>query len=103
MPYVYIMSNTKRGTLYTGSTVNLEGRVWQHKTKDKPGSFTEKYNLKKLVFYEKCQWFTQSIQREKQLKRWRRNWKIQLIESQNPHWEDLAANWYEEIPARKQG
>jgi putative endonuclease len=90
--YVYIMSNTSK-TLYTGVTNNLERRVYEHKQKIIPG-FTAKYNITKLVYYEDTLDIQAAITREKQIKGWLRMKKINLIESSNPQWLDLAADWY---------
>jgi putative endonuclease len=82
------MTNTRRGTLYIGVTSNLPQRVWQHKHKVRK-SFTEKYNLNKLVYYESYESAEHAIKREKRLKFWLREWKIELIELENPSWKDL--------------
>ncbi len=86
--YVYIMTNKPRGTLYIGMTKNLQRRIFEHKQHFVRG-FTGKYNLDKLVFYEERENIVSAIEREKELKRWLRQWKIELIESINPSWEDL--------------
>ena len=91
--YVYIMTNFSR-TLYTGVTNDLERRVWQHKKKVLPG-FTSKYNITKLVYFEKTSDIHAAIAREKQIKGWTRKKKIALIESLNPEWDDLTEDWYE--------
>ena len=87
-PYVYILASKKNGTLYTGVTSNLVQRIWQHKNNQVAG-FTEKYSVHVLVYFEQHQEMSSAILREKQIKKWRRNWKIQLIEENNPQWEDL--------------
>lgn len=87
--YVYIMANKKRGVIYIGFSGDLIGRVWQHKNKVDPNSFTARYNLKKLVYYEIYGDPATALQREKQLKKWKRQWKIELIEQDNPNWNDL--------------
>ena len=87
-PAVYILSNKKNGTLYTGVTSNLIQRIWQHKSKLNQG-FSKQYDLGKLVYYELHQDITEAIKREKNIKKWRRQWKIDLIEKQNPNWNDL--------------
>ena len=87
-PTVYIMSNGKRGTLYVGVTSNLIQRVWQHKQGETDG-FTYKYGTKDLVYYEQHVSMTSAIKREKQIKKWRRQWKLNLIFEHNPKWEDL--------------
>ena len=89
--YVYILTN-KSKTLYIGVTNNLERRVFEHKHKLKDG-FTKKYNLTKLVYFERFNDINDAIKREKQLKNWHRQWKINLIESKNKEWKDL----YEEF------
>ena len=87
--YVYIMASRRNGTLYVGVTNDLERRVAEHKAGLVPG-FTEKYNVKTLVRCEEFSGITEALQREKQLKNWRRAWKIALIETANPEWRDLA-------------
>ncbi len=89
--YVYIMTNRSR-TLYTGVTNDLNRRVYEHKNKIIKG-FTAKYNIDILVFYEVYNDITLAIQREKQIKGWLRKKKIDLIESVNPGWKDLSAEW----------
>ena len=86
--YVYIITNKLNGVLYVGVTSDLHSRVWQHKQRASPG-FTRKYNLCKLVYFDILDDIYQAITREKQLKKWRRAWKIQLIEKHNPRWKDL--------------
>ncbi len=90
--YVYMMSNKKRGTIYIGVTSDLIKRIWEHKNGASKG-FTTKYNLKNLVYYEVHCDIRHAIKREKRLKLWLRQWKIELIEKENPHWHDL----YEKI------
>ena len=92
--YVYIMASEWR-TLYAGITNNLEYRVCQHKHKQVPG-FTSRYNISKLVHYETTTDVRAAIAREKQIKAWRREKKVALIESMNPRWEDLSSGWYDE-------
>ena len=77
------------GTLYIGSTTNLLRRIWQHKEKWFDNSFTAKYNVNKLVYYEWHDSLDVMVRRERQLKEWKRNWKIRLIVEQNPEWKDL--------------
>jgi putative endonuclease len=89
--YVYIMTN-KSKTLYTGVTNDLIRRVYEHKHKLIPG-FTQKYNITKLVYYEETSDVYSAIAREKQIKGWLREKKINLIESMNPNWVDLSLNW----------
>jgi putative endonuclease len=86
--YVYILCNKPNGTLYIGVTSNLVKRIYEHKNKLAKG-FTEKYNLDKLVYFEQHEDISAAILREKQLKKWNREWKIRLIENQNPKWLDL--------------
>jgi putative endonuclease len=86
--YVYILASRKHGTLYIGITNGLIRRVYEHKTKVVPG-FTTKYGVDKLVYFEIFDDPTAAITREKQLKKWRRDWKIGLIEDKNPGWVDL--------------
>ena len=85
---VYILANKKRGTLYIGVTNNLKRRIFEHKNKE-VGSFTKKYSINKLVYYEETNDVVSAITREKQLKNWQRIWKIDLIESVNPEWKNL--------------
>ena len=91
--YVYIMTNRPRShVLYTGITGNLPRRVFEHKNKLVPG-FTSRYNLTRLVHYESFAYPDMAIDREKEIKGWRRSKKIRLVESMNPHWYDLAERW----------
>ena len=91
--FVYIMTNRPRShILYTGVTGNLPHRVYHHKNKLVPG-FTSRYNLTRLVYYEEFVYPDAAINREKEIKAWRRGKKIRLIESMNPQWDDLAAKW----------
>jgi len=85
---VYIMTNQANKVLYIGVTNNLPRRVNEHKNKLIKG-FTEKYNVNKLVFFEQTEEVMSALKREKQLKNWHRQWKINLINSFNPNWEDL--------------
>ena len=87
-PYVYILASKKNGTLYIGVTSNLIQRIWQHKNNQVEG-FTKKYNVHTLVYYEQHEMMETAITREKQMKKWKRDWKIKLIEKDNPQWEDL--------------
>ncbi len=88
---VYILSSGHYGTLYIGVTSNLEGRLWRHRESTLPG-FTSRHNVKRLVWFEMHGDMLAAIAREKQLKNWRRQWKINLIEATNPHWSDLAVS-----------
>ncbi len=87
--YIYIMTNKNNTTLYIGVTSNLQSRVYEHKSKIYPKSFTAKYNLSKLVYYEGYQSIDEAISREKQLKAGSRQKKIDLIKQLNPSWLDL--------------
>lgn len=88
MFYVYLLASRHYGTLYCGSTNNLARRVWEHKAKVLPG-FTTKYDISCLVWYEAHETLESALRRERQIKGWRRDWKINLIERENPHWVDL--------------
>ena len=85
---VYMMTNAPYGTLYTGVTADLYRRIWEHREGLFPG-FTKRYGLTRLVWFERFELITEAIQREKSLKRYLRDWKINLIERDNPHWQDL--------------
>ena len=86
--WVYIVTNKKNGTLYIGVTGGIDHRMERHKSGE--GSiFTSKYKLYKLVYFEEFQYIDDAIKREKQLKNWHRQWKINLIEELNPNWDDL--------------
>ena len=86
--YVYIMTNKINTVLYVGVTDNLIRRIYEHKNKVIKG-FTEKYNINKLVYFETTKDVNSAIAREKVLKRWKRDWKVSLIEEKNKNWEDL--------------
>jgi len=88
-PAVYIMASGKHGTLYIGVTSDLLGRVYQHRESLIKG-FTKRYGVSRLVHYECFDDMVMAITREKQLKKWRRDWKLNLIEASNPGWVDLA-------------
>ncbi len=87
-PCVYMLASKKNGTLYTGVTSNLIQRIWQHKHGVVEG-FTKKYRVHTLVYYEQHESMESAITREKQLKKWNRQWRINLIEEKNPSWIDL--------------
>lgn len=89
--YVYILASKKNGTLYIGVTNDLASRMEVHKLGLISG-FTKKYNIKILVYFEEIDDIYLAIQREKDLKKWKRSWKLKLIEESNPHWEDLYNN-----------
>ena len=91
--YVYILASKRYGTLYIGVTSNLESRILEHKIGCYEG-FTKKYHVHLLVYYEEFSEPDEAISREKQLKKWNRDWKIRLIEEVNPYWEDLSKDWY---------
>lgn len=86
--FAYILASRKLGTLYTGVTNNIIARSFQHKNDLKDG-FTKKYGVHRLVHYEVFDDIGYAIKREKQIKRWKRQWKIDLIEQNNPNWDDL--------------
>ncbi len=86
--YTYILASQKKGTLYTGVTNDISRRVFEHKEKLTKG-FTSKYEIDKLVYYEVFDDVSFAIARESQLKNWKRDWKIKLIEEHNPNWNDL--------------
>lgn len=86
--FVYIMASGKNGTLYIGVTTDLVGRVFQHRN-GLTGGFTRKYDVHRLVYYEPCDDIREAIRREKQLKAWKRAWKLRLIRGFNPEWTDL--------------
>jgi len=90
--FVYILASRPNGTLYVGVTSRLVERVWEHRRKSSPG-FTQRYGVDRLVYFEEHASAENALQREKQLKGWRRAWKIRLIESRNSEWRDL----YDEI------
>ena len=90
--YVYVLTNFNNTALYIGVTNNLARRLFEYKS-GSDQSFTAKYKLTKLVYYEKLDTAEQAIAREKQLKNWHRAWKIDLIEKYNPEWNDIAAAW----------
>ena len=91
--YVYILANKKNGVLYIGLTNELERRIEEHKSKILKG-FTSKYNVDKLVYFEAFDTYPEAFTRERRLKKWNRDWKINLIEKENPNWTDLLAKWY---------
>ena len=85
---MYIMASKRNGTLYVGVTSNLVKRVWEHKNNAVEG-FTKRYKIHQLVWYEIHSTMESAIQREKQLKNWKRKWKLNLIEDTNPDWQEL--------------
>jgi putative endonuclease len=90
--YVYILANKRNGTIYTGFTDNLLRRVYEHKN-DFVKGFTKRYSIHTLVYFEQCDDYDATLKREKQIKEWKRKWKIELIEKGNPLWQDL----YDEV------
>jgi putative endonuclease len=88
MFFVYLLTSKPHGTLYVGSTSDLVRRVWEHKVKAVSG-FSAKYGVDRLVWFERYETLEPAMQRERRIKGWRRSWKIQLIEKDNPHWIDL--------------
>jgi len=87
-PAVYILASKRNGTLYIGVTSDLIKRIWEHKSNVVKG-FTERYNVHQLVWYELHETMEAAIRKEKMLKNWKRSWKLELIESSNPDWQDL--------------
>ena len=87
-PYVYILASERNGTLYIGVTSDLVKRIWEHKS-DFVEGFTKQHQVHTLVWYEMHGSMESAITREKQLKEWKRQWKIELIEKSNPYWNDL--------------
>ncbi|MEP7241808.1 MAG: GIY-YIG nuclease family protein, partial [Devosia sp.] len=86
--YVYLLASGRNGTLYAGVTNDLVRRVWEHKQHAVPG-FTRRYEVTNLVWFEVHESISSAIQREKRIKEWRRNWKIELFRDSNPDWTDL--------------
>ena len=87
-PAVYILASGRNGTLYIGVTSDLVKRVWEHRQELVEG-FTKKYDVHSLVYFEQYDEMVLAIQREKQLKKWNRSWKLKMIEQKNPEWRDL--------------
>jgi putative endonuclease len=87
-PAVYILASKRNGTLYIGVTSDLVKRIWEHKN-NMVERFTKRYNIHRLVWYELHESMESAITREKRLKNWKRKWKLELIESRNPNWQDL--------------
>jgi len=92
--YVYILANKRNETLYIGITNDLAKRISEHKSGMIEG-FTKKYSIDKLVYYESTTDVSETIAKEKRLKKWKRQWKIDLIENSNPDWRDLSVNFLE--------
>ena len=87
--YVYILASKRNGTLYTGVTRDLPGRLYEHHNNLTPG-FTSKYGVKTLVWFEEHELLVEAIAREKAIKKWKRSWKLALINEMNPEWEDIS-------------
>jgi len=87
-PALYVLASKRNGTLYIGVTSDLRKRVWEHKN-DLVEGFTKRYRIHRLVYYELHQDMVSAIEREKQMKKWNRAWKLELIETHNPDWRDL--------------
>jgi putative endonuclease len=92
--FVYILSNKNRTTLYIGVTNDLQRRILEHKAGK--GKFSSKYNLFDLLYFEQINGIARAIEREKQLKNWKSEWKWEIIEEENPELNDLAKNWFSE-------
>jgi len=90
--FVYLLTNWNNSVMYIGVTNDLQRRVYEHQNKLVKG-FSSKYNLNKLVYFESTRDVTVAIDREKQIKRWRRDKKNQLVDQENPDWEDLSLSW----------
>lgn len=102
-PCAYILASTYRGTLYTGVTSDLAARLWQHRSGATDG-FTSEHAVYRLVHFEFFDTMDAAISREKQIKNWRRQWKVNLIEQSNPQWRDLASDLgFEPLPPRRAG
>lgn len=86
--YIYILANKRHGTIYIGVTTDLKRRVWQHKNKEIEG-FTKRYDVTLLVYFEIYEDYWEAANREKRMKKWNRDWKIKLIEKDNPEWRDV--------------
>ncbi len=95
--YVYLLTNYNNKVMYVGMTNDLKRRVYEHKTKQLAG-FTEKYNVSKLVYFEETSDVHAAITREKEIKKWRREKKNQLVVTTNPEWKDLSEEWFEISP-----
>ena len=91
-PAVYLLANKPYGTLYVGVTSNLIGRTWQHQN-DMVDGFSKRYRLHSLVWYEQHESMLTAIEREKQIKKWNRDWKVNLVQMKNPEWRDLSMDF----------
>ena len=94
--YIYILANKYDGVIYIGVTNDLQRRVYEHK-KGLIKGFTQKYNVNTLIYFESFKDINEAITREKNLKKWKRDWKINLIEKENKSWNDLSKGWYDNI------
>jgi putative endonuclease len=94
--YVYIMSNKWHTVIYTGMSSDLEGRVWQHKFKEDPTSFTARYNCNQLMWYAETDDVWAALEEEKRIKAGSRAKKIEMIEEMNPEWKDLSKEWFDD-------
>lgn len=92
------MASQRNGTLYVGLTDDIVRRTAEHKNKIYQG-FTSKYNVNTLVYFEEHETYEEAATREKQLKKWKRIWKLNLIEKENPDWNDLSLDWLDSSPA----
>ena len=101
MYYVYILANWNNKAIYTGVTNNLERRVYEHQNKLADG-FTKKYNINKLVYFDCTEDITSTIEREKQMKGWKRQKKNELIQAMNSNWRDLSLSWGEDSSLRSE-
>ncbi len=90
--FVYILASKRNGTLYTGITSDLPGRIQAHR-EGRGSAFVKRYGVTRLVWFEEHPLYADAIQRETNLKRWKREWKLALIEKVNPNWDDLTENW----------
>lgn len=91
--YVYILASKKNGTLYVGVTSDIKKRIYQHKQGLVEG-FTKNYSISNLVYFESTTDVKSALQREKQIKKWNRSWKLELIEKENPTWQDLSKSLF---------
>ena len=98
--FVYILASRRNGTLYTGVTSDIVKRIFEHKTKPNAESFTAKYNVDKLVWYQSGSDIASAIELEKKIKNRSRAWKIALIEKNNPQWNDLSSDFLDSATAR---
>ena len=94
--FVYILTNKSNRSLYTGVTADLENRIYEHKS-GMGSVYTKKYKCTKLIYFEQFPDIISAIEREKQLKHWKRQWKIELIQQNNPNFLDLAEDWYDDF------